>query len=472
MDDSEFDFGQLDQLFNFLSSSLSPPSPPTTLQNQDSSISLQTQNSNHVPKKKPIVTNHHHQVMKKKPIKITNINNDDQVQNPRKEKEMIAEKKKVLRRDVERQRRRDMAKLYQRLRLLIPSKYLMGKRSISDHLEQIVDYVKDLRKDIEDLERKREALKQLKSTICSSQLAPSSSSMKLNDDNEDRIIVKSCNEGVEICIKGELSLSKVLKVVMKEGFIVSSCVSSTVDQSLFHIIQSEDVLGSSSFWVCSQYRALRVSGSGGLNICDLELCSSLGIPIEDFGSRISLLSYKNVSSRFGKCEMTPTLVELSGLLHLPCMDKSMIRAWNHSGNRFLQGCGLKSNNRHLGCLNQSWISLDFLFTRFGSSDGFDCFWDKFHMTKEKWERKRLEVFTLALLGPSLSESKYEQFWKYATKLGVVTLKESLDNPGNTGPKLLPQYQGVFAGHATKFEWEKENFTAVPSQPGLSRRAPV
>lgn len=102
-----------------------------------------------------------------------------------------------------------------------------------------MDYVKDLRKDIEDLERKREALKQLKSTICSSQLAPSSSSMKLNDDNEDRIIVKSCNEGVEICIKGELSLSKVLKVVMKEGFIVSSCVSSTVDQSLFHIIQSE-----------------------------------------------------------------------------------------------------------------------------------------------------------------------------------------------------------------------------------------
>ena len=32
---------------------------------------------------------------------------------------------------------------------------------------------------------------------------------------------------------------------------------------------------------------------------------------------------------------------------------------------------------------------------------------------------------------ALGESKYEQFWKHATKLGVDTLKESLDNPGYT-----------------------------------------
>ncbi|XP_049374115.1 transcription factor bHLH120-like [Solanum verrucosum] len=245
MDDSEFDFGQLDQLFNFLSST--PPPlllPPTTLQiNQDSSFSLQKQNSNlvftsthHVPKKKSIVTNH---VSKKKPILITNINIiDDQVQDPPKEKEMVVEKK-VMRRDVERQRRCDMAKLYQRLRLLIPSKYLMGKRSISDHLEEIVDYVKDLKKDIEDLESKREKLKEMKNINCSSQLAPNSSSMKLNDDDEDKIIVKSCNEGVEISIKGGLSISKVLKVLMKEELIVISCVSSTINQRLIHIIQTK-----------------------------------------------------------------------------------------------------------------------------------------------------------------------------------------------------------------------------------------
>lgn len=115
---------------------------------------------------------------------------------------------------------------------------IQGKRSISDHLEEIVDYVKDLKKDIEELESKREKLKEMKNiTNISSPLAPNSSSMKLNDD--DKIIVKSCNEGVEISIKGGLSISKVLKVLMKEGFIVNSCVSSTINQRLIHIIQTK-----------------------------------------------------------------------------------------------------------------------------------------------------------------------------------------------------------------------------------------
>ncbi|MCD7470887.1 hypothetical protein HAX54_011089 [Datura stramonium] len=181
MDEFEFDFEQLDQQLNFLSSP--PPSPVTsTLQNQDSPISVQTQSSNdlssHDQNNKPIITT------------AVTIVDDDQVQDPPKEKEVIVEKKKkknVVRRDVERQRRRDMAKLYQRLRLLIPSKYLMGKRSISDHIEEIVDYVKDLKKDIEDLGRKRESLKEKKNISPSS-----SSSMKLiSDDDQDRIIVNT-----------------------------------------------------------------------------------------------------------------------------------------------------------------------------------------------------------------------------------------------------------------------------------------
>ncbi|KAK6785378.1 hypothetical protein RDI58_018833 [Solanum bulbocastanum] len=205
MDDLEFDFGQLDQLLDFFSSP--PPSPCSTStfhQKHDSSIiSLQTQNSN--DEKKSIIT--------------TTIIDDDRIQDPPKEKE----KKKIIRKDVEKQRRRDMAKLYQRLRLLIPSKYLMGKRAISDHLEEIVDYVKDLKENIEDLVRKREKLKNI----------------IYSDDDEDKIIVKLCNGGVEISIKGGLPLSKVLKVLMKEGLMVNSCVSSIVDQSLHHIIQSK-----------------------------------------------------------------------------------------------------------------------------------------------------------------------------------------------------------------------------------------
>lgn len=60
-------------------------------------------------------------------------------------------------------------------------------------------------------------------------------------------------------------------------------------------------------------------------------------------------------------------------------------------------CSLKAND-HLGSLKQSLISLDYLFTRFGSTNGFDHFWDEFCTTKKNWEKRRLEVFCLALLG--------------------------------------------------------------------------
>ena len=77
--------------------------------------------------------------------------------------------------------------------------------------------------------------------------------------------------------------------------------------------------------------------------------------------------------RFTECEMTPTLAEISGLLHLPYIEKDMIRARNHTGVRFLQSCGLKSKGIRLGYLSDSWVSLDFLFARFGPSEDFDCF---------------------------------------------------------------------------------------------------
>ncbi|KAF3672955.1 Aluminum-activated malate transporter 8 [Capsicum annuum] len=115
----------------------------------------------------------------------------------------------------------------------------------------------------------------------------------------------------------------------------------------------------------------------------------------------AVLTFRDPSSlvfRFGKREMTPTLTEISSLLHLTYIDKGIIRARNHTGMRFLQYCGLKSKDTYLGCLNDSWVSLDFLFARFGPLESFDCFWDGFHMTKEKWERNLLEVFTLSLLG--------------------------------------------------------------------------
>ncbi|XP_016543749.2 uncharacterized protein LOC107843862 [Capsicum annuum] len=101
--------------------------------------------------------------------------------------------------------------------------------------------------------------------------------------------------------------------------------------------------------------------------------------------------------RFGNFEMTPTLADVSGFFKLPCIKKIMIWARTYSPTRFLHGYGLKSN-KHLTCLNQSWVFFDYLYSRFEPSDGFDCFWDEFYTTKENWEKRCLEVFALALLG--------------------------------------------------------------------------
>ena len=95
--------------------------------------------------------------------------------------------------------------------------------------------------------------------------------------------------------------------------------------------------------------------------------------------------------------MTPTLAEVSLLFWLTNMGQQIILTRNHTHKKFLQLCRLK-DNKHLGCLKQSWIFLDYLFARFGSLEGFDCFWDEFCTTKKIWEQRRLEVFCLALLG--------------------------------------------------------------------------
>nr|XP_033509899.1 uncharacterized protein LOC108943762 [Nicotiana tomentosiformis] len=114
----------------------------------------------------------------------------------------------------------------------------------------------------------------------------------------------------------------------------------------------------------------------------------------------AMLTYwdpQNMVFKFGDCEMTPTLSEMSGLTRLSYIGKDMILSRYHSRTRFLSNLGLK-DNKHLGCLKQSWISFDYLFARFGPHDSFDIFWDEFCTTKTKWQRRRLEAFSLALLG--------------------------------------------------------------------------
>ncbi|GAY41300.1 hypothetical protein CUMW_058370 [Citrus unshiu] len=150
--------------------------------------------------------------------------------------------KKLMHRDVERQRRQEMATLYASLRALLPLEFIKGKRSISDQMNEGVNYVKYLEKKIKELGVKRDELKRL------SNLSISASQIETSDQNDtspsNRFVVHQSLVGIEIAyscgyLEQELPLSKVLEVLLDEGLCVVNCVSTRVDERLLHTIQAE-----------------------------------------------------------------------------------------------------------------------------------------------------------------------------------------------------------------------------------------
>lgn len=117
-----------------------------------------------------------------------------------------------------------------------------GKRSISDQMNEGVNYVKYLEKKIKELGVKRDELKRL------SNLSISASQIETSDQNDtspiNRFVVHQSLVGIEIAyscgyLEQELPLSKVLEVLLDEGLCVVNCVSTRVDERLLHTIQAE-----------------------------------------------------------------------------------------------------------------------------------------------------------------------------------------------------------------------------------------
>ncbi|GLT78307.1 hypothetical protein SLA2020_498470 [Shorea laevis] len=151
-------------------------------------------------------------------------------------------KKKMIHRNIERQRRQEMATLYGALRSLLPPDYLKGKRSISDHMNQAVRYINDLQRRIGELNEKRDELKRLSSS-CSSSFVPQC--LQGFPDQDTTVTVRPClgGGGVEVVINTALSqglpLSSVIQVLIAEDLSIANCISTKVDERLMHTVVFE-----------------------------------------------------------------------------------------------------------------------------------------------------------------------------------------------------------------------------------------
>ncbi|ESQ54763.1 hypothetical protein EUTSA_v10026341mg [Eutrema salsugineum] len=141
---------------------------------------------------------------------------------------------KIVHREVEKQRRQEMASLYASLRSLLPLEFIQGKRSTSDQLNEAVNYIKYLQTNIKDMSSKRNNL----------MLLPGRSFGSSNggDRNEisNQAVIRPCLVGLEIVFSViQTPLSRVLQLFREHGLCVLSSISSTVNDRLIYTVHAE-----------------------------------------------------------------------------------------------------------------------------------------------------------------------------------------------------------------------------------------
>lgn len=152
--------------------------------------------------------------------------------------------KKVVHRDIERQRRQEMATLYGSLRKQLPIEFLKGKRSISDHIHETVNYIRHMQNKIQALSDRRDELKGLSDSGAPKETPECS---RTACSQGDTVMVQSCMAGVEILINTAsqqgLPLSRAFKALSEEGVNVFSCNSTQVSERILHSIKAEVTKG-------------------------------------------------------------------------------------------------------------------------------------------------------------------------------------------------------------------------------------
>lgn len=145
------------------------------------------------------------------------------------------EKMKPIPKEIERKRRQEMTILHSSLRSLLPLEYIRGKRSVSDHIHESVNYIKAQEKNIKELSIKRDKLQKMSN----SNVASTSTENSINN-----VTISPWFGGFEILITSVVGedvfpLARVLQVVLEEGFNVTNYVSMQARGKLFVTIKLE-----------------------------------------------------------------------------------------------------------------------------------------------------------------------------------------------------------------------------------------
>ncbi|KAJ4869341.1 basic helix-loop-helix (bHLH) DNA-binding superfamily protein [Raphanus sativus] len=152
-------------------------------------------------------------------------------------------KKKLLHRDIERQRRQEMAILYASLRSHLPLQYLKGKRAVADHVNAAADFIKDTETRIKELSARRDELSRETCQRSDPDLAGSGS--ELGKPEPASLIVQPCVNGFEVAVSSNssgpdaLPLSRVLEALQELGLQVINSLTTRVNERLMHTIQVE-----------------------------------------------------------------------------------------------------------------------------------------------------------------------------------------------------------------------------------------
>ncbi|CAN4097824.1 unnamed protein product [Withania somnifera] len=179
--------------------------------------------------------------------KVNNDNNNHQRGNRLRKSSVTStdenKQKKVMHREIERQRRQEMSTLYASLRQQLPPENIKGKRSTSDHILEAAKYIEQLQKNVKNLEERREKLKE---SIGVRNLDYSKSGSSSTSASCPVIVtLKECLDGMEILINYDLKnegfrLSRVLQVLLQERLSIVNCSCTKTNTSrVLYTIRTE-----------------------------------------------------------------------------------------------------------------------------------------------------------------------------------------------------------------------------------------